>query len=202
MALRKLAVRHVLDRCMDEEVAADLPVAAWTVRAWVSRYREGGRVALRDTPPAGAPADDPGSRPPRVRVRRARDARNAGGAARHDRGGDGGAVPRRQRQEDTAQVRVTAQEADPGSRQHGQPGWGVQVTGSRHSGAGGPEGEGYRVFVQDEAIFMGQRRDGRKALVPRGREDPRRVHGEPQKVRGVRVNLGRRVAVLPNVRRV
>jgi len=42
MALRKLAVRYVVDRGMDEEVVANLldRRVDW-VRVWVSRYREG-----------------------------------------------------------------------------------------------------------------------------------------------------------------
>lgn len=56
-ALRKLAVRLVLDRGMEPVAVADLldREADW-VRTWVARYREGGLAALRDLPRSGRPA--------------------------------------------------------------------------------------------------------------------------------------------------
>ena len=59
-ALRKLAVRLVLDKGMAREAVADMPGRSvdW-VDAWTERYREGGLAALRDLPRPGRPPKAP-----------------------------------------------------------------------------------------------------------------------------------------------
>jgi len=59
-ALRKLAVRLVLDKGMAREAVADMPGRSvdW-VDAWTERYREGGLAALRDLPRPGRPPKVP-----------------------------------------------------------------------------------------------------------------------------------------------
>ena len=192
-------MRYVVDRGMDEEVAADLPGrrAGWA-STWASRYREGGLAALPDLPRSGRPPAVPEADLPALV---GEHTTHAAPVALHDAIEATGVRFHVASVRGTPQVRALAQEADHRSRQQGQPGRGARVAGPRHSGAGEPQGRGAQGVRAGRGDLRGRRREGRKALVPRGREDPRRARGQPPKVRGVRAGLGRRVAVLPNARR-
>ena len=202
-ALRKLAVRLVLDKGMMREAVADMPGRSVDrVDAWTERYREGGLAALRDLPRPGRPPKAPrlapctivwGEHTAHVSPALLCDAIEAETGVRHRPT----SVRRLLRAFGFSRKRpalVHVNRAGPDDIRGCQAG---AIPEPRAPGGRGP-----RAVRAGRADPRERRREGRKAPVARGREGLRPAHGEPRQVRRVRGARARRQAVLPHARPV